>query len=542
MSLPAKNKRILLGSCLLLFGLALWLGHPVYGSGDDVYLLYLMGGGFGAPPTALLHYNYLMHPGLGIPLSALFTYFPVVNWYSLALYGGHLTACLLLANLLSGTRNLSGALTALLVLLAVFEIPFLLQPTFSNTALVLSVAALTGLLAEAQRPAGSLARMLPYLIVLLVASLFRFHVLIPIIVTSLPFMLTVARRQKITALLLHLTVGGCCLFLLHAAQVRFYERRIPGWDQEEQYRQAVFDLVNRPLNKQIASGDPAAAMKQGRLELLENGMFWDRRFLSVGAIRALGSQTRLATALEAPGFSSTLYWLFTNNRLYLAVLAAAMATLALTIRGNCRRWLAPLASLALALGMTGGLLVFGKLPPYFLEGMLLGVSFYWAVLTAPFLPAAAGYRQGLNWLGAACLLVWAGIRMEKTAAFNQAANRRFVCAWQQVHARADSLFIVTDNRFPLDYFSVWQSPNRFPLANLLYRDLLFNHTEQDLYRRFSIRDPGDLATGSRVFFLGGAEQSIPFYYRQVWNLSLRYRAASSAPGCLPVWVLEKTTP
>ena len=57
---------------LFLFMLFLFLVKPIYDTGEDVYILYLLSGGFGNSPTELLHYNHGLHPYLGYLLKTLF--------------------------------------------------------------------------------------------------------------------------------------------------------------------------------------------------------------------------------------------------------------------------------------------------------------------------------------------------------------------------------------------------------------------------------------------------------------------------------------
>ena len=80
-----KNIIISLGVNLILFW-GLWLFFcPIYHSRDDVFLLYLLSGGFGNTPTELLHYNYGMHPLISVFLKYFFVAWPNTNWLSLSI-------------------------------------------------------------------------------------------------------------------------------------------------------------------------------------------------------------------------------------------------------------------------------------------------------------------------------------------------------------------------------------------------------------------------------------------------------------------------
>ena len=45
---------------------------PLFNSGDDVFLMYTLAGGYGETPTNLLHYNHVWHPILGWVVKTLF--------------------------------------------------------------------------------------------------------------------------------------------------------------------------------------------------------------------------------------------------------------------------------------------------------------------------------------------------------------------------------------------------------------------------------------------------------------------------------------
>src|ERR1700730_5022605 len=99
-SLKAKAGIISFVACFTLFFLILFVGSPIYNSGDDVYLLYLLDGGFGGGPTNLLHYSSGLHPWLGWVIKTLFTMVPGINWYSVLLYLLHFISCWILLRIL----------------------------------------------------------------------------------------------------------------------------------------------------------------------------------------------------------------------------------------------------------------------------------------------------------------------------------------------------------------------------------------------------------------------------------------------------------
>src|SRR5688572_886784 len=89
-----------------IFMLLFCLAQPAYFSWEDVYVAYQLAGGFGHPPSNLVHYNYLMNPVLGWPLKWLFNNIGNVNWYSLSVYASYLCSLFIMSYaLLTGSQK-----------------------------------------------------------------------------------------------------------------------------------------------------------------------------------------------------------------------------------------------------------------------------------------------------------------------------------------------------------------------------------------------------------------------------------------------------
>ena len=126
---------------LVLFSIIVAVGFPIFNSGDDVYLMYLLGGGFGQPPTELLHYNHIMHPYMGLMIKNLFQQFPGFNWYTALLYLFHFISCVIVLWQWLRSNKFTVAVISFAIIFSSIEARFLLQPTFTNTALVTAVGA-----------------------------------------------------------------------------------------------------------------------------------------------------------------------------------------------------------------------------------------------------------------------------------------------------------------------------------------------------------------------------------------------------------------
>jgi hypothetical protein len=73
------------------------------------------------------------------------------------------------------------------------------------------------------------------------------------------------------------------------------------------------------------------------------------------------------------------------------------------------------------------------------------------------------------------------------------------CAYLQVASHTNKLLIVADDKFPVDYFYVWDVPKRYPLSNLLTKDHFLNNTYHTAYNKYGITSP---LQSTNVLFTG----------------------------------------
>lgn len=501
--------------CSFIFFTILLFGHPIYNSGDDVYLLYLLGGGFGEACTNLLHYNFGMHPLLGWIIKNLFIQFPDINWYSVLLYAMHFLSCWIILRIFLSTKSLFEAIVIFSITIFVFESHFLLNLTFTNTALISAMAGLLLFLYESSKifPANKIIGVSVVLII--ISSMFRLHTLIPLLVICSP-VIVVRLFQK--SFLLSFSIGVACvaIFFLIYYQQQYYSNKIPGWKMEEAYRSTVFAYYNLPENYASQTQDSTV------VSFLHNGLFWDKQFLSANKIQESTQEKRIKLSLNRNIFFEFLYWLFVNSRIFWISLMLILITTLLTIKKTNR--IVSLSCLGLLIVLMAYLLFFRKLPFYLIPALIL---FY--ILVATLLPQkedAVGMQNRsikiIKKIFFIALLLWSMVRIQKTISFNKEKNALFVCAWKELNASPDKLFIITDDHFPIDYFSVWDTPKKFLIKNLLYKDEFLNNTYQPIYNRFFVTCPKDFIAHSNIIFIGKKIPAIEHYYKEVWKLNVHF--------------------
>lgn len=511
----------------ILFALLFSFYFPVYRSGDDVFLLYLMGGGFAQEPTALLHYNHIMHPILGNLLAALFKAVPAVNWYTVFLVLVHYvsTTTVFFILLQKQTRAVAGLLY--LVFFIIIESWFLLQLTFSVTAAIAAMAATAVLWYNTNNSKGGSYYVFPA-ILLLTGALLRIHILIPVVLVALPLLISntfFINRLKlvVTLLLLVLITAG-----LNYQHQQYYKKNIAGWQQEENYRQAIFNYYNKPL---ITKATSRLSVKES---FIAYGVYIDKGFLSEAAIDTLTSNNRLPADKIIQSGMQRLYWPAMESRIF--ILALSLATLLLLFtESKQQRWLGIIVSAA-ALFLLLYLHFFLKLP-FYLVPVLIGAATCIIFVSLPRLQLG----NVKLFITAAILLLclsWGLVRLQKISSQNKKENGLFKKAQSQIAAKPQHLFIVTEDSFPMDCFGIWDSPATYPLPNLLYKDHFFNNHYQPTLKRFNIKNPAALWHQPNVLWWGKRTDLLKEYYRQRYQSEIQFSVPLSGFGNATVRKIE----
>ena len=96
---------------------------------------------------------------------------------------------------------------------------------------------------------------------------------------------------------------------------------------------------------------------------------------------------------------------------------------------------------------------------------------------------------------------------------NIAGHQAFVNAWREISANADKLFIAPYFSIPFDDIGVFESPFRYPLPNVVFKNSLTHHAHEKACARFGIQSAADLYRSDKVRFVGPTVPLIQQYYR-----------------------------
>ena len=528
-----KYKRLLsLFVCLILFsGIFVFL-FPTYHSSDDNILAYQMGGGFGDPPTNLLHYNFTWHPWLGLILAKLFSRFPDINWYSFCLIFFHFISWLLIANTIFKRCSLPFSVLVVTVLFVVFEAQFLLRPTYTNTSIVLTIAAIAfivdkGLSDDKFRKLNSFI----FLFFIGCAALLRVHVIIPFALLLLVSMLLM-HRFKMKAVFSLLLAGIFLVLLLQHFHKEKY-LKIPGWQEEEEYRQAVLRFDNH-FKK------PDTSLMEGDLLLkylwLDNGILIDKQFLDTASIHRV---TEFKTGKRKfSELKDESYWLFQNNRL--GIITATLF-LFFALVGSVTTVTRKAVLLMLAGAMIAAcwyLLVYMKLPYYLPLSLLYFLSLI-SIIFYVHHRQTSGKKvvKVLFAIGLAGCTAWGVIRLVKVSNENKEGQEKFMQAWEQINRNQDKLYIAPYYSIPFDDIFIFTSPNRYPIKNVVYKNQLMNDAHRSIYNRFGITSTKDLFINPNVRFITPRPDLISRYFSTVHGGAVQVSVPGEQYTRLPVSII-----
>lgn len=478
------------------------IATPLLNSGDDTYMLYTLGGGYGEPPSNQLHYNHVWHPWLGAMVSKLFQLVPGINWYTIILLLFHLAGCSAFLYVLLKKAKPLTAIFFFLLLFVFIEARQLLSLSFTGTAFVLATGAMSLLVYQLQQSLRLGSAVIFALILLLLAGMLRLQIVWLVIALFASVAITVFNRQQIIRWGLLVAVLAVSLWGLNKLHEQYYTRHIDGWKEQEQFRQALFYGYNRQLVNNAGNG---IFTDSTEAQLFFAGFLYDSVRFNTERINKISRGITRNRSFTSKEDLKGLYWFFIELRVYLALFAVLFFVL--FYHRQCRviqKWL--LSFLAFLLIHTY-LFIYLKVTLPIHYGLL---SFLLIAMVLQFKKEEYFFAstQKLKiplFILFLLLFGWMGKRLMTENEDNKNKYQRFLCATNELNMNPDRLFIATDDAFPLNYFYIWNTPKQYPAANLLYKDRLITHTYLQTLKRFGITNLQEaLLNNKNVFLVGTA--------------------------------------
>lgn len=512
----------------LIFNL---LATPLINSGDDTFLLYTLSGGYGEAPTNLLHYNHIWHPWLGGMVKWLFVTFPGVNWYTITLLLFHTAGCSFLLFVLLKRINCWLAILLFLVLFVFTETRQLLSLTFTGAAFVAGAGAMCLAIHQFQQRRFISANTIFALLLLVLSGMLRLQIAWLVILLFASIGATLLHWSKLLRLGAAMVMVVALLWGLNKIQVQYYSNHIPGWKQQEQFRQSLFYSYNRQLVATIPQGTFSDSAEQ---QLFFTGFLYDSVKFNTERIATISKKITRNRSLANREDRAGLYWFFIELRVYILLFATALVLLLLYRKFlPIRNWL---LSFFVFIAIHSYLFTVLKITMPIHLGLLL---FLWMALVMQLKKEDNLLANRKIVIPAATVLLlffgWMGLRVVKENRANKMRYQKFLCATKELSQNSGKLFVATDDAFPLNYFYIWNLPTKYPAANLLYKDRLITFTYFKTLKRFGITNLEEaLISNKNVFLLGN---SLPALENR------KYPAVLSAPfkqyQCLEVRQLNK---
>lgn len=489
---------------VLLFVVFFILTKPVYDTNEDVYVLYLTSGGFGNPPTGLLHYNYGLNFLLGILLKNLFVVNHTVNWYTLILLCCHYLACTVILYELISRNSTFETWLFYLAGFSVFECKFLLQLNFTNTPLIITIAALM-LLLRSPGHYHFMLRMSLSMLLLVLASFFRIHVLIPLTGLSLPFLFYLNRRKTFLQLAAFFCITATIIIVFNRMHQIYYTAAIPGWQQEEDYRQTLYKFYN---NKQLYK--PAAHEEwYTESNLIYNNLTVDTSYLSIHKLNQMYAALKQRNHTTVHDTTQEWKWFRINNRIFVTFVVITL----LLLKPDKRTVISGIVAIMLTVSGLAYLRSAAKLSDYF----IISCCFLFVLLMVQ---SSNGFRgRGLLYRGIVVMWLlftaWGVTRIYKLNLINMQGNNDFKLQCAEIRANPDKLFVIMHDAFALQKFYVFDLPVNFRLQNMVGYEHFGLNIYQPVLLRFNIADIKKMPFYNNVLFYGRRVPALENYFKQI---------------------------
>lgn len=494
-----------------LFVLLLALCAPIINSDDNFFILYTLAGGYGLPPTHLLHYFYEWHPFFFWPIAKMFSLFPHFNWYTGFLLLLQFIGC---AHLLYGFQQMfnRGKATILFLLFFLFfESVYLLSLNHSNTSFLLAISGCSSLLYYFKyRDLSTLADLkkliFPFCL-LLVSGLLRVPTFGLYVLLSVGMGWVILPFPRFKKMILAFVFVGVFLLFSMAAHRLYYIAKNPNYEREEQFRQSLFYLANHPTTP--PQGDTGITTVKN--SFIQSWFLYDTSFVGLKDINAYTQKTVQSRLRHTGENRRILYWTFINSRVYLLLLGIILSGF-ITFEDykGARQWL---------LMCLPGILSY----TYLVLFMKVTEGIFMAILSSFFLSAVFCFgiekikKTSLTPVLLLLLLLntaWMLLRIKKTSDINRSVMSETRALLKEISAHPRYLFVNSDKKFRDGGFYIWDTPQQYPLKNLINKELLITNSYNEVLRRFEIKDlMTELPGRDDILLFDQADLLLQEYYR-----------------------------
>ena len=502
---------------IMLFAFVIIAGFPVFHSVDDLNIAWITGDGFGAGATTCLPFLHNQHYWLSEPVMWLFRQYPGVNWFSWSMIITEFASITAIFYVLLRRQRWQLASFNFLVLFMVYG-SFLLYYLHGSSTAVTAITASLLLTWYAFSAPKSSRTLIVAAIFFITGTLFRLHVVFPLLVVAAPFFLLLKGFRKKWLAAAFLT--GCLLisFLCFWLQHQHYAATCPNWQSEENYRQAKYSNINYHRNTAL----PAMHGYWQEIELLNALILPDTGFLPAADLLKMAESSRSLMPSHTFFSSNTWGWTFINNRIFIAAAILALCFSA----GTGVRLISTILSFLAVPAIIAYLQLAMKLPEFMIPSLFF--TFFCFTATCPaFAYPLTLPRKNIALILAGALICWGIVRTWKAGKYNRSSFATFEQVHAELSAHPDKLFISTGDNEPFFYVHVFTTPKHYSFRNILLVDQPLSLRDAALLRDFGYSGFVNAFDNPQVYFRGPSLPVITQYMEK--KTSKKYSFSDPLP-------------
>lgn len=521
---------------LFLFLLVNIFLFPLFNSGDDVFLMYTLAGGYGELPTNLLQYNYGWHPLLGWIVKSLFESCPGINCYTIFLLAIQILGYTIILYVLLKRYSVKIALFFYLILFLSIGVLGLLSLNYTLSSWLLAVAGMF-LISNKLECGGSRTHIFIGLCCLFIAGLLRLHAMLAVVLMLGPYLFFFCRKL-IKKLLPGFLILAFLLFMFNWQQQYFYKKNIPGWQLQENVRQSLIYTYNRPWDAE----KPWEKVFKDSLEhsLYFNRFFYDTSIISLNRLQKISKALVRYRDFSRKNDFDVFYQLYIGLRLYVFLFLVIVCFL--WVQGAAKGLLKKFLPLSFLIAIVYCyLIIFLKLTLAIHLGLLMIAWAFFMLSLSPATYFTLMNKKTYVVFALALLLPCIGIgkRIIESNVENKKNNQEFDCAIEELQRNRNKLFVATDDALPLGSFYIWKTPYTNKILNLVNKDRAITFTYKNTLARFNVTDlTTEMYQNKKVLLLGSGAHQLKEFYRLNFRVDVEVHALTDSFRCLEVNRME----
>ncbi len=495
------------GHIFIVFSSIVWIFFinkflcPLYYSDDDVLMLYRLSGADGFLPTSITHFNYGWHFIFSFLTKNLFLLYPKWNWYSFILVSLNFISIIVIGFLFLNRTGIMKGLFIHFIYLLLITPEILLKLNITSTSLHLGLSGMFMLYSIKGVSKNFKVVIVPFFL-LVFSGILRLHMCGLVILLFLLYILicNVDILKKIISTLFFALLTLGLLYIMH---VDYCKKNIPQWRIKEDYRQSVYDIINKPsIEKKPILNDYYIN------DFIDNGIIFDTNYVSIYKINHVIRQSnfRYRNPFDLKNIP-VYYWTIKNNLYFTPILFLLLLLLFMADRIIFRKYLFGIFTMILIFFF---FFIFFKLTAQIVFSI---IAVTLLVLFCQINVSNTDFHfTKSNTITSVLITIisiaW-GVRvMFSTHQINHSISAHLRAQLKEINEHPSCLFILTKNSVDLGKYPLWQIPTSLPMRNALdiYRQLLFNTT--DILNRFYLdSDFKKNDFNSRVVFVAGSSSS-----------------------------------